>query len=152
MKYNILKKSRYKKYLLINVNTSFDMRKKKDKDSIGTIKFYSIDMINKVIKRNIDNKFKKILELIVSTDEDGNPPDGLLLCLDEVAKFKREIINKYERYLIKKQIEVVNKKIEIIEKDLKNKLVSYTLIQKSFRKMNSKAEEYDEEIERHHTR
>ena len=127
--YVLLKKSIYKKIVSYEYDEFFSMTKKKDKESIGTIKFYDDKIIEGVIKRSIDNRFKKLLELIASLEEsDEDPSNGYLFCLDEAEKFKRELINKYDRFLKKTQIEFMNKKIELIEKDIKNKLIAYRLI------------------------
>ena len=128
------------------------MTKKKDKQRIGIIKFYDEKVISNVIKKSIDNRFKKILELIASLDEyDEDPSNGLIFCLDEAAKFKREMINKYDKFLKKTQIEFINKKIELIEKEVKNKLIAYRLIHSSmFNEINEDEDELEEE--RHRSR
>ena len=64
-KYLLVKEKKYKKYISINVDVSFDMKKKKDKDSIGTIKFYDDKLTDKVITKSIENRFKKLLEFVV---------------------------------------------------------------------------------------
>ena len=136
-----------KRYLL--------MKKKNDKNSIGIIKFYDEKLISKVILRNINNRFKRLLELIVSTSEEGDHPESLLLCLDEAEKFKNELINKFERYLEKKQIEKINKKLELVSNDLKNRLIMYTMIQRKPIVKETKGvyeEEYEEEMEHHRSR
>ncbi len=128
-KYILVRDYKIKKVLSYNFNDSFDMTKKKDKNRIGVIKFYDEKIINCVIKKIIDNRFKKILELMASLEEsDEDPSNGLIFCLDEAAKFKREMINKYNAFLKKTQIEFINKKIELIEKEVKNKLIAYRLM------------------------
>ena len=142
-KYVLLKKSVYKKIISYNFSDSLDIFKKRDKHRIGIIKFYDDKIINKVIKKSIDNHFKKLLELIARFEEnDSDPSEGLVFSLNEVAKFKRELANKYEKFLKKSQIEFNNKKLELIEKELKNKLIAYRL-------MNSELfqDSLDEEIE-----
>lgn len=142
-KYILLKKSIYKKIVSYNFSESFDISKKKDKQRIGVIKFYDDKIINNVIKRSIDNHFKKLLELMASVEEgDSDPSEGLIFCLNEVAKFKREMINKYEKFLKKKELEFTNKKIELIEKEIKNKLIAYRLMH-----FNVFENDLDEEIE-----
>ncbi len=127
--YVLLKKSIYKKIISYQFDESFSMSKKKDDERIGIIKFYDDKIISRVIKKNIDNRFKKLLELIAKIEEDDeDPSNGYLFCLDEAAKFKREMINKYNKFLKKTQLEFLNKKMEIIEKDLKNKLIAYRLL------------------------
>lgn len=128
-KYILIKKSNYKKIVSYDFDESFKLTKKKDNERIGIIKFYDEKIIVSVIKKSIDNRFKKLLELIASIEEnDSDPSEGYLLCLDETAKFKREMINKYDKFLKKTQLEFINKKIELIEKEVKNKLIAYRLI------------------------
>lgn len=128
-KYILIKKNIYKKIISYQFDESFDMFKKKDKERIGIIKFYDDKIISRMVKKNIDNRFKKILELIQKIEEsDEDPSSGYIFCLDETAKFKREMINKYNKFLKKTQLEFINKKIELIEKDLKNKLIAYRLV------------------------
>ena len=129
IKYVLLKKSIYKKLISYNFSDSLDISKKRDKHRIGVIKFYDDKTINRVIKKSIDNRFKKILELIASFEEnEDDPSEGLIISLNEVSKFRRELVNKYEKFLKKSQIEFNNKKLELIEKELKNKLIAYRLM------------------------
>ena len=148
-KYVLLKKSIYKKIISYQFSDSLDISKKKDKERIGVIKFYDDKIISRVIKKSIDNRFKKLLELIADLEEaDEDPSNGLIFCLDETAKFKREMINKYNRFLKKNQIEFINKKIELIEKEIKNKLIAYRLMHLPiFENMEDEKEE-----ERSHSR
>ena len=129
IKYVLVKESIYEKIVDYNFDESFNIAKEKDDERIGVIKFYDEKIISNTIQRSIDNRFKKLLELIASIDEsDEDPSNGYLICLDEAAKFKREMINKYDKFLKKTQLEFINKKIELIEKDVKNKLIAYRLL------------------------
>lgn len=144
--YILIKKSIYKKIIDYDFNDSFSMMKKKDDERMGIIKFYDDKIIDGVIKRNIDNRFKKLLELIAKIDEsDEDPSNGYIFCLDETAKFKREMINKYDKFLKKTRIEFINKKIELIEKDIKNKLIAYRLVHSPI--FNHVQEEEEEIVE-----
>lgn len=145
-KYILIKKSIYKKIVSYNFHESFNMNKKKDYERIGVIKFYDESITSKAIKKNIDNWFKKLLELMASLEEsDEDPSNGYIFCLDETAKFKRELINKYDKFLKKTQIEFINKKIETIEKDIKNKLIAYRLIHSPI--FNNKEKNEEEIVE-----
>ena len=154
-KYLLVKEKKYKKYASINVDVSFDMKKKNDKDSIGTIKFYDDKLTDKVITKSIENRFKKLLEFVVECEEDSDP-EGLLLALTETEKFKREMINKYEKFLDKKKMEFNQKKVNLIIENLKKKLITYRLMQTPvFIKQNDyQNENYEDdyEEERHRTR
>ncbi len=141
--YVLIKKSIYRKIVLFEYDDILDITKKKDKNRMGVIKFYDNKIINKVIKKSIDNRFKKILELMASIEEaDSDPSEGLVFCLDEMSKFKTELINKYNRFLKKNQIEFINKKIALIEKEIKNKIIAYRLMH-----LDIFEQELDEEME-----
>ena len=151
IKYVLLKKSIYKKLISYNFSDSLDISKKRDKHRIGVIKFYDDKTINRVIKKSIDNRFKKILELIASFEEnEDDPSEGLIISLNEVSKFRRELANKYDKFLKKSQIEFNNKKLELIEKELKNKLITYRLMHSPI--FDELEEEEDLEEERHRSR
>jgi hypothetical protein len=147
IKYVLIKESLYKKIESYDFNESFTMTKKKDDERIGIIKFYDDEVISRVIKRSIDNRFKKLLELIADIEEsDEDPSQGYLFCLDEAEKFKREMINKYNKFLKKTQLEFINKKIELIEKDMKNKLIAYRLLHSPiFSNMEMEEDELEDE-------
>jgi len=123
----LLKKKKYSKYKKMDVNNSLELKKKKEKNSMGVIKFYNQEMINSVVQKNITNQFKKLLDYIISCEEDDDP-NSLLLALNETEKFKREMINKYEKYLDKKKMAFNKKKIDLIIEDLKRKLVTYRIM------------------------
>ena len=150
-KYILVKKNKFKKISVFNYEDSFEMSKRKDKQRIGVIKFYNDKIISGVIKKSIDNHFKKILELIALIEEsDDDPSNGYIFCLDEASKFKQEMVNKYNRFLKKDRIEFINKKIELIEKELKNKLITYRLMHSPIFDELEEEEEITEE--RHRSR
>ena len=131
-KYVLLRKSVYKNMELCEFNESYKVSKKDDDKRIGVIKFYDEKIINQVIRRSIDNRFKKLLELLNKIEEsDEDPSEGLMICLDEVSKFKKEMINKYNKFLKKQQIDLINKKLELTEKEIKNKLLECRMIHSS---------------------
>lgn len=144
-KYVLLKKSIYKKMESYEFNEAYKVSKKDDDKRIGVIKFYDDKIISKVIQRSIDNRFKKLLELLSKLEEsDEDPSEGLMICLDEVSKFKSEVINKYNKFLKKNQMDLINKKLELIEKEIKNKLLECRMIHASV--LEKVHEEKDEEI------
>ena len=150
-KYVLVRKHNFKKVISSNFDKSFDINKEKDKERIGAIKVYDEKIINNAIKKVIDYRFKKILELIASLEEsDEDTSNGFIFCLDETAKFKREMINKYDKFLKKTQIEFINKKIELIEKEVKNKLIAYRLMHSPLFTGIGEDDEYEEE--RHRSR
>ena len=146
VKYILIKKNVFKKYDNLMINNSYNMSQKKDGASLGVIRIYEEKIINRAIKRNIDLHFKKLLELLMKIEEsDDDPSEGLLLCLDEADKFRHELINKYERFLKKEQKLFYDKKLALIEKEIKNKLLEYRLIRQAMSKFLDDEPVYEEE-------
>ena len=139
-KYQLVLENNYLKYEYLNLNNAFSVKNKKDFS--GKINFYSNDLTYKVIKRKTDHSFKKLLELIIRMDEDDNPSNGYMICLNEIDKFRHELINRYEKYLKKEQLNFFKKKIDLIEKDIQNKLL--------VERINLMQEEIEEHEVSHH--
>ena len=62
------------------------------KDAINVNKMVIINqsLIDKIINRNIDSKFKKLINLILGIYDNSDDPAGnMMLALNEVEKFKR---------------------------------------------------------------
>ena len=151
--YKLNKKSKYKKLKKMDLKDSYNIKKKKD-NAIGVIKIYDSELTMIAIKKSLNTHFKKLLELVIAVSEDGDSPDGLLLCLDEAEKFKRELNNKYADFLNKKEKELYLKKLEVIEKELKDKLIIYSIEQKRINNKKVFVSSEKEEIEetRHRSR
>ena len=91
------------------------------KDAINVNKMVIINQsfIDKMIDKNIDSKFKKLINFILGIYDDGDDPAGnMMLALNEVEKFKREVINKYLNYMNKKQLEKLERKIRLLEAEI----------------------------------
>ena len=74
--------------------------------------------------KRINNRFKKILEYIASIyeDDDDDTTDSLMKALNQVEKFKMELINKDRKYIEKAHLELISKKVKLIEKELQEKM------------------------------
>ena len=94
------------------------------KDAINVNKMIIINpsFIEKLINKKINTKIKKLIDLIANiyNSDDDDPAGALMQALNEVEKFKREMINKYMDYMTKEQIRLLEKKIEILEKEVLN--------------------------------
>ena len=129
IKYNLERKNNFKKYLNIDIKNSYNLNKKIDKESLGIIKFYNNDMINKVIKKKMDIKFSQIFNLMIKIEEDdSDPSEGYITCLNELDRLNKELINKYRKFLEKKELEFLEKKITILQEEIKKKLFNIQII------------------------
>ena len=93
------------------------------KDAINVNKMIIINpsFIEKLINKKINLKIKKLIDLLANIYNDGDdedPAGTLMIALNEVERFKRQMINKYEEYMTKEQIKLLEKKIAILEQQV----------------------------------
>ncbi len=93
------------------------------KDAINVNKIIVINpsFIEKTINKKINNKIKNLIDLLANiySDPDDEDPAGTLMhALNEVERFKRQMINKYEEYMTKEQIKLLERKIAILEQQV----------------------------------
>ena len=103
------------------------------KDAINVNKMVIINpsFINKLIDKNINRKLEKLIKYIIGIyDADDDPAGNLMQALNEVEKFKREIINKYLAYMNKKQLKDLDQKLKILENQVT--MQSYLLNESKF--------------------
>lgn len=106
----------------------YDLSPKKGvkiEDAINVNKVVIINpsLAQKVAKKKLDLKFKKLLQLlniIFETDDDTGTAyhEGL----DEVSKLRIELLNKYRKHLSEEEADLMDKKLDILEQELKVRL------------------------------
>ncbi len=80
--------------------------------------------IEKVLKKKIKRKLDLYLQFIVSIiDEEDTDPSNLRYVLNDLERYRRTVINKYQRYLDEKYINLLLKKIELLNNEIKTKLI-----------------------------
>lgn len=81
--------------------------------------------IEKVLKRKIKKKLDLYIQFLIRLlDEGTEDPTSLRHALNDLDRYRRTIINKYRNYLDKKYIELLLKKLDVLERELKSKLIS----------------------------
>ena len=121
----------------------YDLSPKKGikiEDAINVNKVVIINptLAHKVAKKKIDLKFRKLvtlLNIIFETDDEtgSNYHQGL----DEVNRLRMELINKYKKHLEESEFDTMEKKLGILEHELKVRL--YFLEQQlEYQKENTK--------------
>lgn len=76
-------------------------------------------LIEKMVDKKIKRKFDYLINLLsVVYENDDESGDGLSLALDEAEKFRMELINKYKKYVNEEKMELLLKKIGILEDEL----------------------------------
>ena len=75
--------------------------------------------VSKKSKRNMD-RILKLLKLLF--DSDNTDPSSFMLALNEIEKFRQLIMFKYKEFMDKKEYNILIKKLEILEQEVKNKM------------------------------
>lgn len=106
----------------------YDLSPKKGvkiEDAINVNKVVIINpsLASKVAKKKIDLKFRKLVQLLniifESSDETGT---AYHQGLDEVNRLRMELINKYKKHLEDDEFDTMEKKLGILEHELKVRL------------------------------
>ncbi len=84
-------------------------------------------LIENVLKRKTKHKLNAYLTFLFTViDDDDEDPDNLKLVIDDVARYKNIIMNKYSKFLDKKYIKQLLNKVGMVELELKAKLKELT--------------------------
>ena len=134
-----------KSYCLTKLNSNYELesfdynikgfhyRIKSNRDSLLKIKEVIIvnpEIISNLICHNFNKKYQKIVEcFFLNSDlDDDSTSSNLMLALDEVARLRTIIINKYKIFLKKKKEEELLKKLKILENELRVKIIDFKLL------------------------
>ncbi len=89
------------------------------------------EIVSCLICHNFYKKYQNIVNCLLDNsdfDAEANAGTNLMLALDEVAHLRTIIIKKYQKYLKKKVVEELLKKLKVLENELRIKIIDYKLI------------------------
>ncbi len=89
---------------------------------VGRLVLVKPSLIENVLKRKIKHKLDAYLAFLFTVIDDDEDPDALELVIDDVTRYKNIIMNKYSKFLDKKYIKRLLKKVGMVELELNNKL------------------------------
>lgn len=108
----------------------YDLSPKKNikiKDAINVNKVVIINpsLMQKVASKKMDSKFKKLLQLmtmIFEGEDDGETGEAYREGLNEISKLRLEAKVKYEKFMEEEDFQLLNKKLDILEQELKSRI------------------------------
>ena len=98
---------------------------KYDGIKVNSLVILKPSFIEKLLKKKVKRKIDFYLQYIISlmdNDEDGDI-GNLRLALDDLERYKSIIEYKYRKYLDQKYINLLLKKMELLEHEIKMKLI-----------------------------
>ncbi len=143
------KNSKDIKYFDYNKLDGYNLTTKKDVHFADAIDVNRVIIINptfidKIATRKINTKFNKLInmmQVVCEVGDEDESGEGYRIALDEAEKLKMELWNKYKKFISEEKLELMIKKIEILEDELKLRL---TLL------LNQKV--LDDELDKGHSR
>ena len=81
------------------------------------------ELIKNVLKRKIKRKLNTYLNYLMTiVSDDDSDPDSTALVIDDLERYKALIINKYSKFLDKRYLNTLLKKVGFVEKELQRKI------------------------------
>ena len=129
-RYLIVKKKNDKAitYFEYDKMDGYDLSPKKGIKIVDAINVNKVVIINpslaeKVAKKKIDLKFRKLVELLnIIFETDDETGTAYHQSLDEINRLRMEIINKYKKHISDDDYELMEKKLGILEHEIKVRL------------------------------
>ncbi len=92
---------------------------------INKITIFNYSMIDIILSKKIDKNFKRLAAItydVINSDDDNTSTDATI-ALDEIAKLRSIILNKYQKFLEKEKEKKYIKSLRILENELRAKIV-----------------------------
>lgn len=129
-KYLIIKEKKDKSvtYFEYDKMEGYDLSPKKGvkiEDAINVNKVVIINpsLAQKVAKKKVDLKFRKLLQLLnIIFESDDDTGTAYREGLNEISKLRLELNNKYRRHLEEEESTLMEKKLDILEDEIKIRL------------------------------
>lgn len=102
--------------------------KKEDAINVNKIVFVSPTLTEKLIKKKIELKIKRLLQELSDFDEESGSADAIKETLMESEKLKINIINKYLKYLGHDYANLSLEKLQLIINELRYRLFSLSML------------------------
>ncbi|MBE6160748.1 MAG: hypothetical protein E7158_00805 [Firmicutes bacterium] len=96
---------------------------------VNKITLYNSSMIDIILSKKIEKAFERLVSItydILTTDDEESSSDASI-ALDEVAKLRAVILNKYQKFLKKEKEEEYIKKLRFLENELRSKIVIHNV-------------------------
>lgn len=125
MKNYMIAKSNYNgEIVFINYDKigGFEFNPKKTNGiSVNSLIIIKPTFIEKIIKKKIERRLNYYLRYLMETSDDDST--DFRQALNDISRFKEIIKYKYQQYLDDKYINILLKRIKLVEKELKEKAI-----------------------------
>ena len=94
-------------------------------NEVRDIKVVDIKLAATLVSKQVFKKYEKLINYLteILVDDDDDTGDSYREALNQIEKFRQEIKNKYRKYLKQKELEVMSKKLIILQKEANRRLL-----------------------------
>ncbi|MBR3146502.1 MAG: hypothetical protein IKF47_04475 [Bacilli bacterium] len=96
-----------------------------DGSEVRDIKVVDTKLASALVNKQVSKKYEKLIiyltELLVDDDDDSG--ETYREALNQIEKFRQEIKNKYRKFLKQKELEMMSKKLIILQKEANKRLL-----------------------------
>lgn len=118
-------------YLNIDKNSGYKINPKNnvpyDGVKVNEMIVIKPDLIKKVIRRKIKNRLELYLKFLISDSDDT---DDTRKALGDLQRYRLFVKEKYDLFLDEKYFTLLNNKFDILERNLKSKIITLELKQR----------------------
>lgn len=119
-------------YLNIDKSSGYKINPKNnisyDGVKVNEMVFIKPEFIQKIIKRKLKNKLEFYLSFLISDSSD----DDTRKALGDLQRYRHFVKEKYNLYLDEKYLSLLNNKFDILERNLKTKIINNLNITNSY--------------------
>jgi len=105
-----------------------------DGNEVRDIKVVDTKLASSLVTKQVSKKYEKLInyltELLIDDDDSG---ETYREALNQIEKFRQEIKNKYRKFLKQKELEMMSKKLVVLQKEANKRLLE---IQNSYKYEN----------------
>lgn len=145
MKYTCIKDKKHYKLSIIKETKGLSVKKESSafQVKVSKMKVFSAKYINLILKKKTKHKLEMYLNYLITYIEEGGE-DGttdLRHALNDLTRYKGILKAKYNKYLEEKYVDLLLKKIAVLEEELKTRIIEYEL-----KEMKENTHDYQEKV------
>lgn len=94
-------------------------------NEVRGIKVVDSKLASALVSKQVFKKYEKLINYLteILVDDDDDTGDTYREALNQIEKFRQEIKNKYRKYLKQKELEIMSKKLIILQKETNRRLL-----------------------------
>lgn len=125
-KYILIKKKNKKVKVILNSNNcdGYSIKPKNsivyDGITVNSMLIVNNDLVKTLLKKKIKKKLDLYLQFLINVlDEEDTDSGHLMFALNDLDRYRRLVINNYQKYLEKKYIKILMDKFDLLEQELR---------------------------------